>query len=255
MADLTGKTILVTRPAPRGQFLCELIEAHHGRALFFPTIVFAPPPNQLAFQTAISHLHEHDWLIFISPQAVLASVDAIHHAYPNGLTQVKIAAIGAGTTQTLQTAGFTVSLQPDEKWHSEGLLQLPTMQSVAGQSIAIMRGVGGREKVDQVLAERGAIVTSLFAYERVLPEINQASIAEVLNAENLHAAICTSFQGVLNLKTLMGEKHWSFLQKIPLLVMSERIKSLAEDLGFQTIWVTPQASDAAILETLIAHSS
>jgi hypothetical protein len=52
------------------------------------------------------------------------------------------------------------------------------------------------------------------------------------------------------LKTLIGHAGWTYLKELPLMVMSERIKMLACDLGFQTIWVARNAGQTAILELL-----
>jgi len=253
MSDLAQMNIVVTRPEPQGLVLCDLIKDHGGQAFFFPTIAFTAAPDQIAFKLAITKLHEQDWVIFISPQAVYASIKEINKIYSTWPEQVKIAAIGKGTALAVNNAGLPVALQPEENWHSEGFLQQEVMQIVKDQRIAIIRGVGGRELIDKTLYERGAKVTSILAYERVLPSFDSVIMQQIV-ATDIHAIVTTSFEGVTNLKKLFGEIHWEFLKKTPLLVMSERIKLLAEDLGFQTIWVTPQASNEAIVATLISHS-
>lgn len=250
MNNLHNLCILVTRPEPQGRELCKLITDQGGQAVSFPTIAFAPPPDLQAFQQAIMALGEQDWLIFISPQAVYSSMIHIRNAWPQLPSTVKLAAVGAGTAKALRAAGYTVTAQPTTEWNSEALLDLPEFQSIAGKKIAIIRGVGGRELIDKQLAERGAHILTVLAYERVLPAIDVSNCLNLLKQNIIDMVVCTSYEGVRNLKILLGEAGWFYIKDIPLIVMSERIKTLAHDLGFQTIWVTRNASQTAILDLM-----
>jgi uroporphyrinogen-III synthase len=249
MKNLEDLHILVTRPEPQGEELCKLISAHGGHPIHFPTIAFAPPLDEESFQQAITQLGEQDWLIFNSPQAVYASIALIRKHWPHFPDTVKWAAVGAGTAKALQQAGYE-ALYPDNEQSSEALLDLPDLQQVAGKKIAIIRGVGGRGLLDKIFTERGAIILPVIAYERILPDVDPAPILEKLRQHAIAIIVCTSYEGVRNLKILLGESASPYLHDIPLIVMSERIKMLAQDLGFRRIWVTRNASQAAILDTL-----
>jgi len=248
MINLHNLHILVTRPQPQGEELCRLIKDHGGQATHFPTIAFAPPPDIQAFQQALTNLGEQDWLIFISPQAVYATVAYIRQQWPHFPDSVKFAAVGAGTAKALNDAGYNVAIHPETNWCSEGILELPEFRSVSDKKIAIIRGVGGREMLDNCLAERGAQLLSVIAYERILPKIDINPCLALLKQGTIDIIVCTSYEGVKNLKILFGEAGWPYIKDIPVIVMSERIKLLAHDLGFGKIWVTHHASQAAVLE-------
>jgi uroporphyrinogen-III synthase len=251
MLALTNLMIMVTRPAPAGLALCELITKQGGKSLHFPTIAFAPA-DQAQLNTAIDHLDEQAWWIFISPQAVYASLPAIRRRFPVLPAEVKLAAVGGGTAAILQEAGYEVSAYPSEEWNSEGLLALPPFQVVETQKIAIIRGEGGREFLAAELIARGAIITPVIAYQRILPNLDITTALHILKTQQLDVIICGSFEGVRHLKTLLTDEAWPYLNTLPLVVMSKRVKLLAEDLGFQTIWVAENASHAAVL-TLLAQ--
>lgn len=246
MTNLQNLHILVTRPEPQGEELCRLINAHGGEAISFPTIAFVPKD----FHHTLPLLGEQDWLIFISPQAVYSSIPQIRKAWPQLPETVKFAAVGAGTARVLQQAGYNVSIHPEADWSSVGVLALSEFRSVSGKKIAIVRGVGGREILDKTLAERGADILPVITYERVLPDVDVTECVELLEKGIINIIVCTSYDGVKNLKILLGEKGWPYLQEIPVIVMSERIKSLAHDLGFRRIWVTRNASQEAILDLI-----
>jgi uroporphyrinogen-III synthase len=247
---LRGLSVLVTRPSPQGEKLCQQIEAQGGRAIHFPTIAFAPPQDADAYLRAIDQLGEQEWLIFISPQAVQACVPDLRRRWPVLPPMVKFAAVGGGTAAALREAGYLAALLPEQEWNSEGLLALREFQSVAEMKIAIIRGEGGREMIDKKLMERGAKVLPVLVYRRILPDIDVAAFLQRMHEQSLSAIICTSGEAVRNLKILLGEAAWKLISDVDVIVMSDRVKLLAQDLGFQRIWVASKASNDAILDVL-----
>jgi uroporphyrinogen-III synthase len=158
--------------------------------------------------------------------------------------------VGSGTAKALKEAGYLVAAHPELNWSSEGLLDLPEFQTIAGKKIAIVRGEGGRELLEKTLLSRGALVSHVIAYQRVLPEIETCPYVDLFKHRQIDVVVCTSYEGVRHFKILLGTNAWLDIKDIPLIVMSERIKTLAHDLGFQTIWVARHASHDAILELL-----
>ncbi len=242
--------VLVTRPGSNGLALCQCIEAFEGKAWHFPTIAFAPPLDLPAFYRAIAQLDEQAYWIFNSPQSVEASIKIIQHKWPQLPSSVKLAAMGAGTQRVLKAAGYQDIICPVSDWHSEGLLALPEFQSIKHKKIAIVRGEGGREYLEKIFTEREAQVLSIIAYRRVLPLIDVTPYEQLLRAGAINRVVCTSFEGIQQLLILLGASLDSLIKRIPLIVSSERVKTLAQDLGFQTIWVARNASHQAILDVL-----
>jgi uroporphyrinogen-III synthase len=242
--------IMVTRPDPGGAELCEKIQSQGNIALHFPTIVFAPPKDEEEFMEGIAELGRQDWLLFVSPQAVRASVTAIRQAWPVLPRSVRFAAVGAGTAKALNEAGYNVACMPDSEWSSEGLLDSDEFQNIEEERVAVIRGEGGRELLEQILRERGAEVISVISYQRTKPNVDVAPYTALLNDGKIDMIVCTSFEGVANLKALFGKAAWEELRQVPLIVVSERIQDLALEEGFQTIWVADNASHEAILEII-----
>ncbi len=245
-------TFIIARPGEAGAALCADIANLFGRALHFPTIEFAPPVDVVAFEKAIAQAGEQDWLIFISAQAVKSVVPALRAAWPIMPERVKLAAVGPTTAAALTAAGYRATYSEDE-WSSEGLMALPAFQQVRGQSIMIMRGVGGREALEKILKERGAEVSACVAYQRMVPSVDASVCQQLIKHHSCSAIIAGSFETVTNLKLLLGEAVWLELTTVPLIVMSERIKALAADLGFQRIWVTRNASQQAVIDLITAN--
>lgn len=248
--DLSRLTLLVTRPDPQGSALCQRIENLHGHAIFLPTITISPPNDKKAFEEALNTLSDQDWLIFNSPQAVYNSIVSIRKKWPTLPETVQFAAVGAGTAEALKHAGYNVAVFPETNWSTEGLLAMPVFQFVLNKKIVLIRGEGGRGLLEKALRARGAKITNVIAYQRALPSIPREEVLSLITRTRLDVIICTSFDGVNNLKTLVGINGWPYIKDIPLVVVSERIKVLAHDLGFQTIWVASNASHEAILNVI-----
>lgn len=242
-------TYIVARPGDAGAALCADIHREFGSALHFPTIAFAPPADEAAFHHAINQAGEQDWLIFISAQAVKSVVPALRAAWPNMPERVQFAAVGPTTAEALRAAGY-LAIYSEEQWSSEGLLALQPFQDVAGQSIMLMRGQGGRDLLESELLARGAKLSSCIAYQRVLPAVDVVPCQQLIKNHACAGIIAGSFETVRNLKSLIGATVWTELANVPLIVMSERIKILAAEQGFQRIWVTRNPSQQAVLAVI-----
>lgn len=238
--------VLVTRPDPAGSELCEKLEEAGDAAIHLPTIEIISVNNASTINT-IKQLGEQDWIIFISPQAVYSSVPTIRAHWPNFPPNVQFAAIGEGTAVALKHAGYNIHAYPKTSWNSEGLLELPVFHAVTGKKITIVKGEGGRTHLAEVLSQRGAQVLPLVAYRRAFPQVNMQPYLEQVKEKKIDVIVGASFEAIRNLKELFGIDGWPFIRSIPLIVVSERIKILAQHLGFQTIWVAKNASHTAIL--------
>ncbi len=237
MTPLSNLHVLVTRPDPQGSQLCEQIRQAGGMATHFATIEFAPPEDMAGFQQAIAKLGEQDWLIFISREAVISTVPTLRARWPVLPSTVQFAAIGAATAEALTQAGYNSAVFSKQDWSTEGLMALPEFAALNGKKVAIIRGEGGRELLAETLLDKGATVTHVVAYRRLQPKTNADPIVALIKDHQIDMIVCSSFAAVDHLKKMLGNAIWPDLQKTPLLVMSERIKNLASDLGFQTIWV------------------
>ena len=250
MTNLQSFFVLVTRPGKAGEMLTKQICAAGGQAIHFPTIAFTSLVNTALFNSTLSALPEQDWLIFISPEAAKTSLPVILTHWPD-LSFLKIAAIGKSTAQLVESMVHQTVIFP-EKWNTEALLSLAPFTSLPQQKIMLIKGEGGRETLQESLEARGNIVSQLISYQRTLPtNINTKEYIHLVKQGKINLIVASSAESLINLKTLLGELIWPIIITIPLMVMSERIKILAEHLGFQTIWVAENGDYIKTLSTLV----
>jgi len=242
--------VLVTRPAHQAENLSRLIEAQGGVAVRFPTLAIAALDDASAIQNTLAHLDRYQWLVFVSANAV-----TMHSYYSDDgkikkIKSVRIAAIGKATAQALALAGLPVDLVPESGYNSEALLAMPQMQQMKGQSCLIVRGEGGREELATTLRSRGATVEYLDVYKRIIPGIDSSQVSFLLAQDKLDVITITSGEALQNLLIMLEEKHHQRLFEVPLVVVSNRIRQIAVDIGFKQIAVTDSPSDVAILKTV-----
>ncbi len=244
--NLAGLSVLVTRPKPQGEILCEHIRAAGGEPVYLPAIDIVPPKNITACKEQLAQANQYAWLIFVSPQSVYHSIPFL----PASVT-AKIAAMGAGTAQALTVATLPVTVYPQTVWSSEGLLALPEFQQVAGQQIAVICGEGGRETLTETLTARGALVMQIAVYQRKLPEYSNIDrYIGLLHAKKIDVIVCASAETLHNLITLIGKTNQALLQSVLLVVVSERLVAVAEELHFKKVFLADNASHEAIIAAL-----
>ncbi len=247
---LNGAHILVTRPAHQAEHLSLLIEEQGGVAVRFPTLAIVALDDTRTVQSTLSQLDKYQWLVFVSANAV-----TMHDYYSvsdkiKKFKSVRIAAIGKATAQALVQAGLTVDLVPESGYNSEALLAMPELQQMTGQHCLIVRGEGGREELATTLRRRGATVEYLDVYKRIIPGIDNSQVSLLLAQDKLDIITVTSGEALQNLVIMLKGEHHHQLFEVPLVVVSDRIRQIAADMGFIRIAVANSPSDVAILETV-----
>ncbi|MDD5411392.1 MAG: uroporphyrinogen-III synthase [Methylobacter sp.] len=242
--------VLVTRPAHQAENLCRLIEEQGGEAIRFPTLDIVSRDDASEITKTLANLDRFQWVVFISANAVNFALKA-NSGKIDCMKSVRFAAVGQSTAQAMKMAELAVDLVPESGYNSEALLAMPQLQQVDGQNCLIVRGEGGREELANTLRSRGANVEYLEVYKRIIPDIDGLPVVKLLTQHRLDVIIVTSAEALQNLIIMLGEKNYKLLSLIPLVVVSDRIRRIAADMGFNRITVTDSPIDTAILETVI----
>lgn len=242
---LAGAVVLVTRPGAAGQSLCKTIADRNGHPVSLPTIVIeAVEPDPAAACPA-------DAAIFVSRPAVDFGLAFVHRQRQR--LPAAVFAVGQATAAALAAHGIDAVAPPADASNSEGLLALPGLQRdrIRHKRILIFRGRGGREHLAEGLKRRGAEVHYLEVYRRApLPADIEAAVAAA-GGKRPEVIVATSVEVLTALADAIRAQGQSWLYALPLVTLSQRVAAEAAALGFAgRVWVTRDASDAAILEAL-----
>lgn len=225
---LTGRHILVTRSIPQGTHLCELLADQGAITYHVPTLEIQPRAVNVS-------LFAFDIAIFISANAVK------HYPFKLFPSSVRYFAVGNATGAALMERGV-VARQPEQKNNSEGLLDLLELQLVSDKKIAIFCGVGGRTLLQETLEKRGAHCQRYEVYQRYCAVDQAPHLQYLLEEIALDYVICTSGENLLCLEQLAGSQIIQ-LHRIPLLVISQRIATIAMEQGFVRVFAMNESFD------------
>lgn len=244
---LDGLTIAVTRPRAQAAELARGIELAGGRVRALPLLTIDPVPLTPALQAQLARLAGVDWLVFVSPNAVRFGLELMAAAGVALSPQVRLAAVGQGSTRALHAQGWHDVRVPAERQDSEGLLALPELAAVRGQRIVILRGDGGRALLGDTLAARGAEVEYLTCYLRGTPPLD----VPALLADPPDVLTVTSSEALDHLWQQLGDEGQTALAAMPLLLPHPRIAERARQQGWHQV-LTCAGGDDGLLAGLIA---
>lgn len=253
---LAGFTVVVTRPARQNDALVQQLHAQGANVEAIPLLAIDPldtPAQRQKIDTQLHDLQQYQLAIFISQNAAEQTLQAMAERNLVWPAHIQVFAIGSATTAFLAAHG--ISATSPQQMNSEGLLALPALQQVSGQRCTIFRGLGGRETLAQALRERGATVDYCELYRRQLPAAAAVHwINWMSGLQNRTALICIN--SIETLKHLQAvDPAASLRDNLTLVVPGERVTRAATAAGFAHIITANDATDNAMLHTIILHAA
>ncbi|MCF7971062.1 MAG: uroporphyrinogen-III synthase [Methylococcaceae bacterium] len=245
-----SKRILVTRPYNQSTNLCRLIEQQSWQAIKFPVIDIQSKTLSDKECLSLRHIDEYKYVFFVSINAVNFAYEILNHDF-ECLKRVTCIAVGLATYHQLAKYAIDNTLLPSAGFNSEGILDIPELQDLGGQSCLIIRGEGGREFLASTLRERGASVDYIEVYARIPVSYQRETINSILFAEPLDAVVIYSIEALYNLVQIADEVNKkNNLLIIPLVVISQRVCVIARSMGFTKILIAKEATDMAMINAL-----
>src|SRR5688500_12326702 len=176
--NLIGKRILITRPRKQAEEFAAALLAEGAQPIIFPVIQITPPDNYSAFDFALQHLEDFDWLILTSVHGVEAffqrlEVIGIKHITPG----LHIAAVGSKTAQSLAAYGAWIDYVPDEYLPEAILLGLG--KNLRGKRFLFPQSNLARTVLTDQIHSAGGLVTEVIAYRTIASEPDHSEVDEL----------------------------------------------------------------------------
>ncbi|MBD3895423.1 uroporphyrinogen-III synthase [Halomonas sp. ML-15] len=235
--------ILLTRPGERGEQLAAALAAQGHTPQHLEVMDLEPLDEDAQQRNIWLDVDQFTRIVVVSPYAAERLAEALDRYWPQLPLGPAFYAVGQATAATLHRClGVSVHLPPPGSGDtSEDLLALPSLARLDEQKVLLVAGEGGRPLLAETLAARGARVTRLALYRRVMRP-PRGPVAERL-ANGSYAALVIS-SGEL-LEYLAGWCQTRALNQ-PLIVSSRRLATLAVGLGFTDVRLAAGASVAAL---------
>lgn len=247
-SNLTNTRIWLTHPVDNNHehtntWLAEQLRQLGAEVEQAPVFKIAAYQNQDQL-TAVKTQQYTGW-IFISPPAVINC-----SILPK--QNINAFAVGSSTQKALLKRGIH-AITPEQNFSAEGLLSLQQLKNIHQQRWLIVRGLGGREKLKNVLEQRGANVDYLECYKReVIPASSfMQKYTHLLQKEaksselpKLNIWIATSASVINALSECLTDSTY---QNDVLVTSSTRMVQIAKKIGWQTVFCAENATHENLL--------
>ncbi|HXU52173.1 MAG TPA: uroporphyrinogen-III C-methyltransferase [Casimicrobiaceae bacterium] len=194
---LFGKRIVVTRASAQAQSLTARLSAAGADVLEMPATRIEPA-DAATVRHAIDRLHEFDWLVLTSQNAVRILWDGLRDAGRDAraLAGLRVAAVGPATASALLERGIAVDVTP-ERFVAESLLAaLAARSDVRGARVLYAAAEGARDVLPRGLEELGAAVERVGLYRSVVDRDGAKAFRERLAESGADIVTFTSASGV-----------------------------------------------------------
>ncbi|MHB8878368.1 MAG: uroporphyrinogen-III synthase [Myxococcaceae bacterium] len=176
---LEGFRVLVTRPRERSRELCFLLEDEGAQVLSVPFLELSPPDDPRPLEAAAEQIHRYAWVLFASPSAAQALVEAVREAGTlERLAKVKVGVVGPATARAAAALGLEVSLVAAV---GTGLGLFEAMQGALRPEDEVLLPVAqeGRRELCDELEAAGVRVARVVAYKSSGKSIDEATRSEL----------------------------------------------------------------------------
>lgn len=246
---LSGRHVVITRPAGQAEHLATLLVEQGAHPIFFPVLDIHDCADITPVLDAAIALDTYDLAVFVSPNAIEKALDIIlpRRAWP---AHVPAIVLGKMSEQALIHRGVTHVISPALRFDSEALLELPELAAVAGRRIIIFRGETGRDLLSETLVARGADVHHVTCYRRLASQADPGPLLKRWEAGTLDAVTLTSSEGLRYFFAMIGHLGQAWLKKTPVFVTHQRIAAQASALGLQQVIPTAPGDDGLLAELM-----
>lgn len=250
-APLEHVSVLVTRPAHQARDVCALLSNAGATVYSFPAMAIRPVKPDRHVRRCLDALPAQDLLVFTSPNAVTEFSTLLERTGKPLPRDTPCAAIGRRTGEQLRGLGMGRVIVAPPPYDSEALLADPEMQAIRGRRAMLVTGRGGRGMLRRVMASRGATVSVLEVYRRVLPEADPAPLRRWLDRGDVDVILVTSAESLDNLMVLSDDDRRPALLATGLVTVSARIAEAARRRGFHGEIVVTEPGDTALVQGVV----
>lgn len=248
--------VIVTRPAAAGDRLHRRLIAGGWEALWCPAFDIGPASDPRAAGAMLQALQRFDLVVFVSPNAVRATMALIEPPWPAG---VAIGAVGDATAAAVRaelalSAETPVIAPAGDAAGSEAFWAAWTDSGRVARRVLILRAQHGREWLAERFSAGGAEVEVLPVYTRVEHSLDSTARTLLRQAMAEHRspiAVISSSEAVDALDRQLsapdGATQW--LRNGWALATHERIRERLLDAGYRRVEMTA-ADDEAVVARL-----
>jgi uroporphyrinogen-III synthase len=231
----TSAAVIVTRDEPADGPLSRELRALGLTVLGWPVLSIGPPGDAADLEQALRRLPEFEWLLFASQHAVAEVVRRV----PVPPAYLNIAAVGERTAQALRTAGWSVSVVPDEQT-AEGLVAALRSRVSPGVKMLFAAGSRSLPTLNAGLTAAGAAVCQVESYSTRSATLDVGACADWIRRRAIGAVTFTSPSAVEELDRALGPRTFEqLLDSATAITLGKTTAHALASRGFPSVLAEP----------------
>lgn len=237
----TEPRIIVTRPSPYGEQLCDLLAQHSIISDHCPLIHFLAD-RSFNTEQRLDLLHQHHTWIFVSRQAVNFCFDSFDAEQKAGIRELAnskvIITVGDATANSLAELGFDGLIPPTP--NSEGMIHLLEQHQLKEKSTLLIRGGQGRKLLQNYFSNGQLNIMPVYhrqPTEKPLPPLSNRTAIVITSGQLLELAASQVTPENRSSCTIIAGSH--------------RISDLAQQMGFTTCYTAKDASNQELAKSCL----
>jgi uroporphyrinogen-III synthase len=250
------RRVLITRSSHQTSELAERLRVAGIEPILIPTIETVAPVSFAALDAALQHLDTFHWLLFTSANAV--EVFASRLSSPGRVRMPRIAAIGQATARSVEAAGLSVDVIPQQavaESFAQALLPYVSQPDGSSTRFLLVRAEQARDHLPETLGAAGAEIIIAPAYRTVIPESSIPAIREMFSRpENYPDAVTfTSSSTAHNLFALLEAAGATLPPQILRVSIGPITSQTLVQLGFPPHVEAKEASVPSLAAAIVEH--
>ena len=225
---LSGRAVVVTRCECASGPLGTKLAQRGAIVIRWPTTESGPPPDQPAFERALTEIATYDWIVFSSARSVKAVTSQVSTP-PGG---VKVAVVGPATAAAVESAGWQVDLMP-EQFDAESLVAEFRLRKL-GDTDRVLFPCSSKalDTIPGGLIEQGARVDRVVAYETSYATLDGKSCLQQIESGAVDAITFTSPSAIGGLVSSLGDDGFrSAMRQVPAVVIGPSTERALKQAG------------------------
>jgi uroporphyrinogen-III synthase len=199
---LSDLRVVITRAEHQSTGLAAAFTRAGAVVELLPLLEIVPPADPAPLERAATELYRYDWVVFTSANAVEAFAPLAGSLLAS--VRIRIAAVGAATSQALRDHGVELYLTP-EREEAAGLVE-SLAPEIEGRRVLLPQAADARPVLFEGLVAAGAEVTAVVAYDKRLPPDAPRRAAALFAGGPLGWVTFTSPRTVRHFAALFGER-------------------------------------------------
>lgn len=261
---LSGKNVMVTRPADQAGEIYALMRSHGAEILPLPTIFTAENVDRNRWDELKTIFDKnsknqdnkfHKWLVFTSENGVRYFIRQLQdHGFDyRAIAGFRIAAVGSGTGKALSSRGLHADFIPSRATTAALAKELSSQIAGQGSLIIRVRGNLGNDHVERALESAGAEVMSLQVYSTSTAKWDTGMWAQF---EESPPDIITFSSGSTVtgfIKILGADRAREIAAKAAVASIGPMTTEIAQEEGIQVIIEAEDHSVPGLVEAIVKH--